>query len=311
MSRAAPVRRIGAIFVGWLLLVAAWAAPGLAAPAAPTPLAIGSQVDWAFDGPPRALRYRAGEVTLRVRAVSDPETPDLFRLRMLVEAPGRRPQLIESAPVSAVMPHRFGIGRFDRAGTPFVYVQSYTGGAHCCTEIRVAIVEPERIRLAELGAWDGEPSKAFPKDVDGDGMVDFVQTDDRFRYRFASGAGSRTPPQVLNVVDGAVVDVSTRPGFRPLFAKAMREFRRECRDDDGEPNGACAAYAASAARAGRFEEAWAEMLREHDRGDRSSLPEGCRLAGRDDDCPEASVIHFRDYPEALRHFLVGWGYLPR
>jgi hypothetical protein len=47
---------------------------------------------------------------------------------------------------------------------------------------------------------------------------------------------------------------------------------------------------AAAARGGRFDEAWAEMLREYDRDDRSSLPEGCRLAGRDEDCPEASEI---------------------
>lgn len=288
------------------LIAAALVAPGAEA----IPLPQGTQIEWTHAAHPRPLRYRSGDVTVTVRG--ERRGDGLIRPLLRIEAPGRPAATMRAVAVSPIMPNRIGVGTLDRAGTPFVYWQSYTGGAHCCNAIRVAVVAPGRIRTVELGAWDGEPQEAFPSDVDGDGTVDFVQSDQRFRYAFASGAGSRTPPQILNIEGGRAVDVSAHARFRPLFEADMAANRAECLDRGSDRNGACAAFVASAARIGRLGEAWAEMLAAHEPTPAQALAFDCRVAWNERaECPRGQEIRFGGFPEALRHFLTRWGYIPR
>lgn len=272
-------------------------------------LAPGAIIGWSAERNPHPVTYRSGEITITIRRVRAADSVDLWAPYIVIQAPGRAAQLIEGSPVWSSSEHLLGVGSLDRQGTPFVYLQSYTGGAHCCNAIQVAVVEPTEIRIIELGQWDGGPDQAFPRDEDGDGMVDFVQHDGRFLYLFSSYAESMAPPRVLNIVDGRRLDVSSRAGFRHLFVQAAQSSRRNCveRGYGGNPNGACAAYAASAARAGSFEVAWPEILSAFNPAD-WDLPTGCRVA--QDPCPASAEIRFRNYPDALRHLLREWGYLP-
>ena len=66
-------------------------------------------------------------------------------------------------------------------------------------------------------------------------------TDDRFLYLFAPYVGSRAPPQILNVIDGKVVDVSRSPRYRTVFQADMDSAEQGCLQHD---NGACAAFVA-------------------------------------------------------------------
>lgn len=277
-------------------------------PSSPIAIALGTQVDWSFERHPRPVRYRAGDITLTVSGIRD---GDMVGPRIVIAAPGRPPATMTGSISFRSMDHKIGVGLFDRNGTRFVQLQSFTGGAHCCNAIQIALVEQGRIRVVELGAWDGEPGD-MPRDVDEDGLVDFVQRDDSFLYTFTFYAASLSPPAVLNIVDGRVVDVSDRPGFRPLFQAFVNDARSYClAPQSGEPNGACAAYVAAAARIGQFDAAWARMLRAYNRTSDWELPTGCRVDVGNAECPPASVIRFRTYPEALRHFLVGRGYIAR
>lgn len=273
-------------------------------------MALGSQIEWTFDRNRQPVRYRFGEVTLTVRGVRETPGDDLIAPEVAVAAPGRPPLVMRGASAFGTAPHTFGVGRFDRAGTLFVMLQSFTGGAHCCNEVEVALIEPRRIRLIELGEWDGGPG-GFPRDEDGDGLVDFVQQDDSFLYTFASYAESLAPPQILNIVDGRVVDVSTRPGFRPIFQRAVNHARPYClaRRREDASNGACAAYVAAAARIGQFDAAWTRMLRAYNQSFEWELPTDCRVQ-TSGECPQDAVISYRTFPEALRAFLVRHGYIP-
>ena len=138
-------------------------------------------------------------------------------------------------------------------------------------------------------------------------------TDDRFLYAFTSYADSMAPPRIMSALRGRAVDVSTRPAFRRFFENAMADARRECSDpSDGRiANGACAALVASAARLGRFEEAWQLMLREYDRDAEWSYPGGCRVAEVVGECPEGERIEYGSFPEALRAHLIETGYIER
>ena len=287
--------------------VAASAQPRRAAPAVVN-ARMGTNITWSHQRRPRPVTYRFGDVLLEVRSVSE---EGLYAPRVTVRQ-GRNRAVMTGAMASPSYEHKFGVGAFDRRGTRFVLLQSFTGGAHCCNQMQAAIIGPRGIRVVEIGTFDGGPDDAFPRDLDGDGVVDFVQRDNSFLYTFASYAGSFAPPQILNIVGNRIVDVSTRPGFHRLFREAMNEARPICLRPEVDRNGACAGYVAAAARSGQFDAAWAVMLRAYDRDSGWELPTGCRVTLHPQTgCPPASVITYSNFPDALRAFLVEHGYIAR
>ena len=262
-------------------------------------------VEWTYRDHLKPVGYRMGAMTVIVRG---PESPalgysganfDWVIRQVRVSAPGRGELVLESD-TGAGFPTLLMHGRFDRAGTPFVLMQTETGGNHCCGQLEIFILRPTHIEHVEV---DMDASYGTPdvRDVDGDGLVDFIVSDRAFLIRFTGWASGREPPKILNVINGEVRDVSARPGFRPVFRRAARELRRECLHPGGiEPNSACAAYVAAAGRAGDFKKAWAEMLRAHDRDSKEGLQ--CRLSLPDESCPSSELTH-ANYPDALRAFL--------
>lgn len=293
-----------------LLAMIAWCGGGGAAAAQPParPLPVGRFVGWTGDGPP-IVRYLSAGLTLTISRAGtvDPDRP--AEPRLTVAASGRRPITVLGSPGLMVGQAYVGVGRDPRGGL-FILFQTYTGGAHCCNYEQVVLVEARRFRRVALGNFDMEMPGDFPTDVDGDGRIDFVRLDNRFFYAFASFAGSVAPPQILNIVGGRAVDVSAAPRYRRLFVRAMNEAREDCLTGQGERNGTCAAYVAAAARSGRFDRAWREMLGAYERGTDWTYPTGCRVAPGPSGCPERQIIR-RDFPTALRRFLMRNGYLRR
>jgi hypothetical protein len=302
--------RLPLAFAAILLSLASAAVPAQPRRAAPAIVnaRLGTNVTWSQQRRPRPITYRFGDVTLEVRPVAD---NGLYAPRVTVRQ-GRNSAVMNGAATPPAYEHKLGVGPLDRHGTRFVLFQSFTGGAHCCNEMQAAIIGPRGIRVVEIGTFDGGPEDAFPRDLDADGVVDFVQRDNSFLYTFASYAGSFAPPQILNIVGNRAVDVSTRPGFRRLFRDAMNEARAACVETGPDRNGACAGFVAAAARIGQFDAAWEVMLRAYDRDSGWDLPTGCRVAlDRQGGCPEASAIRYANFPDALRAFLVRQGYLAR
>jgi hypothetical protein len=156
---------------------------------------------------------------------------------------------------------RIGIGPLIRGQGFGAIVQRWSGGAHCCWRIAVVTREGRRWRRIDLPRQDGE-AIVWPKDLTGDGAPDFVLADQSFFYAFDSYAGSWAPPLIKTIRSGQLVDVSTEPAFRPLFAADMAKARKACiAANASSPRGSCAGYLADAARLGRFEAAWAELGR--------------------------------------------------
>lgn len=301
----------------WMIGLAALLASGGAAVAAqprdvPTRTArLGENIEWSFEKAPRGASYRVGDLTLTFRNAPDPDMADLQRPALQVSMPGYQPVTLHGEPTPASFDHRVSVGRWAADGTPFVFFQSFSGGAHCCNSMQVVVPNNGRLEVYDLGSWDGGYLDEVPTDLDGDGAVDFVQADNSFLYTFGSYADSFAPPQVLNLVNGKVEDVSARPGFRRLFEDAARDARRICTGNESYRNGACAAYVAASARLGRFDQAWAEMLRSHERDADWTLPTSCRVEPGDAGCPDDQLVTHPDYPTALRAFLVQQRYIAR
>jgi len=274
---------------------------------------------WTHRAHPQTMRYRWGDLLITIGATRTSGGGGLIepwvtveRLRPVMQGPQTRmPALtMRSGPTSPTAEHGLTVGLLDRAGTRFVMWQAYTGGLHCCFHVQLLIPEGPERGVVDLGAFDMEMMDRAPQDRDGDGRIDFVMRDDRFLYAFASFAGSFAPPQILNVRGGRAMDVSAAPGFRALFEEHLEETREGCLSGGGERNGACAAYAASAARLGRFESAWPEIERAYERGGDWIYPGDCGDGVAADGCAPERMVRY-DFPTALRRFLVRHGYLPR
>ncbi|WP_106639100.1 hypothetical protein [Allosphingosinicella vermicomposti] len=271
-------------------------------------IAAGTFVEWSAAKYPEPVTFQSGEIRVRVSSVVE---DDLAAPEVTVSAPGMNDHVMRGEAAQPTATHRIGIGRLNpQARIDHVILASYSGGAHCCTAIQVAVPSGDSFVTADLGEWDGEGISEFPRDLSGDGTADFILYDNAFLYAFTAYAFSEAPPAVYNLVGAKFADVSRAPAFRPLFAKRMTESGERCRPDGESPrNGACAAFVASAARIGRFDEAWAQMLRSYENDAEWDLPTGCRVSTKGE-CPEDQLIEYSSYPEALRAFLIERGYLP-
>ena len=241
--------------------------------------------------------YRVGDLllTLSARPAGDSDAAVLT-----IRTPTGPTFEVEGVPGSAAYSVGVGVGHLDESRSLQVIFTTYSGGAHCCTQVQVVQQVEQRWRVVDLGQWDGDGYADWPVDRDGDGTAEFQFHEGRFLYAFASYAESYSIPKFLQIERGRVIDVSTRRALRPHFLEAMRSAQREC---ERGGNGACAAFVAAAARAGQFNNAWRVMLQFYNRYSSWELPSACRLTALESECPLEETVRFSSYPEALQWFL--------
>jgi hypothetical protein len=268
-------------------------------------IALGSTLEWEADKSPDEVVRRAGPFIVAVSKKVDGE----FVSPVVRVTSGTQTITMEGESVSPSFSHRISFFNNRSGAGPAVMLQSFSGGAHCCNAIKVAGFVGDKLRVIELGSWDGDEIN-MPTDVSGDGRVDFVMNDNRFLYAFACYACSRSPPQVFNIVDGEFRDVSRNPAYRSLYLKEMREAGIQCSPGRDTANGACPAFVASAARVGKLDEAWRQMLAAYDASADWDFPTGCRVAD-DKGCPPGAEVVYKSYPEALLGFLKRQGYVSK
>jgi hypothetical protein len=272
-----------------------------------TPALAAPMTDWSAkdSGNPKSYSVAGLSITLSSRKNKDGDVVPALTVR----TPGTPPFRVEGVAGFNPPMANFGVGRFDtKSPGPQILFTSFTGGAHCCNNISVIERSGGGWRRVDLGLWDGDGPENIPSDVDGDGAADFVFPDNAFLYTFDSYAGSRPPPRVLNVVGGKVVDLSTRPRFRKVFAQDMAQAAKAC---EQQQNGACAGYVADGARLGRFDAAWKFMLAHYDPQANWDYPTRCIGTMASDGACKGKELKPRDFPQALRWFLEDQQYIPK
>lgn len=189
----------------------------------------------------------------------------------------------------------------DSDGTAEVVVQTFTGGAHCCLATTTYTWQDEQFNPVYFGYLDGGGGDF--KDLNGDGLMEFVTFDNAFLYSFSSYAGSYPPSVILTYDNGAYRDTTTQfTNYLEDTASAMR-FTVEDPEfaDRSDKNGVLAGYVAQNIRLGRYREAWLFMLSHYDRTD----DWGLNTYGDDGEVTQA----YADFPTALYAFLQELGYL--
>ena len=186
-----------------------------------------------------------------------------------------------------------------------VYFSSYSGGAHCCSEVVVASNTSKGWVAVKVGSFDGDGD--YLQDLDNDGVGEIVTVDNTFLYTFDCYACSAAPLVIKTVHDGVVVDVTTEPRFQ----KNHRDWLQQM-EDDADPEtkwsspGFLAGWVAESARVGKGKEAFQQVV-EHWNLAEDEGEETCLTGGDIDACPkkDRKVLKF---PDRLKLFLDQHGY---
>lgn len=185
----------------------------------------------------------------------------------------------------------------DLDGEPEVWVDIYSGGAHCCLDSRFFRWLPSRGAYASTThAWRDVGYERTR--LDGDARPELVSADARFGYMFTSFAGSAFPVQIWHFDHGRIIDVTRAfPSEIERDANQLWRSYRRFRTGRDDPRGVLAAWVADEFLLGRGDEGWATLRRLAKRGAFGPRPD---LAG----WPQGGA-----YLRALHTFLRKSGYL--
>ena len=219
--------------------------------------------------------------------------------KVTVRAAGIAPLSVTTDPRSGYA--RIVIVRFGHGDPrPGVIVESQSGGSAGNLSVQFLAPDGRDYRVLSLGSLSGGLLQGEiadePRDLSGDGFLDLSLRDGAFGNVFGCNACTPRPLRLFAVKRGRVVDESRDPALRPVFAADMARLEARCLSGQSGRNGACAAYVADAARAGRFRSAWAKMLAHYEWG---------RGLWQPDEGPR-----FENFPASLHAFLKRAGYLP-
>jgi hypothetical protein len=180
----------------------------------------------------------------------------------------------------------------DADGELEAWVDTYTGGAHCCDQSRFFRYLPSQ------GAYgrtfhDWSHAGYRLKNLDRQGAVELVSGDARFAYVFTSFAGSPFPIQIWEFDDGRLRDV-TRLFPAQVEADAERLWRLYLRYRGGDDvRGILAAWLADQYLLDREADGWAALRKAATRGELDGAA-GWPAGGK--------------YLRAVRAYLVKLGY---
>jgi hypothetical protein len=138
---------------------------------------------------------------------------------------------------------------------PCLVVESFSGGAHCCTRLDVLQLGEEFKHLGTIDAHDGG---AEFQDVDGDGIPEVLLGDWGYAYVFTSYASSPVPEKILRYQDGQYVAAPTLLFTEPPTEEEYAAVIQEIADAHTETNAEYAVH--SPAEWGGPVQLWDEML---------------------------------------------------
>ena len=156
------------------------------------------------------------------------------------------------------------IARLDGSSAfPQVIAKHFTGGAHCCTVMKVLTFIGDRWEVVNVGEFDSDGPQI--QDLNGDGSAELVGKDDSFDYAFASYAESYAPPKILRLVGSRIADVSSSSEFQRPILQMLLANEGLATPEMWRDNGFLAGWVAHNALVGSGRDAWRRMLNLYNR----------------------------------------------
>jgi hypothetical protein len=199
------------------------------------------------------------------------------------------------------------IVRLDPATSfPQVIFTSFSGGAHCCTETKIATADATGTWRAVSGkTLDGDLGNEL-RDIDGDGSYELISFDNSFLYAFACYACSYAPTRIEKLIGSALKDVTRDPKYRKFLRERLSKMEARAQTQS-EPNGYWGGWVAAKSLVGEVSDAWRKMLVSYDRQSEWVIEE-CLTNAPPGKCPDSQKRQLA-FPEGLLKHLVRNGYI--
>lgn len=88
------------------------------------------------------------------------------------------------------------------------FVDLYTGGAHCCSELIVGKIIDNKFKILDSIWWGNAGYEV--QDIDNDGTLEVEGGKDMFAYAFTNYAETRFPPVIYRFENDRFVDATSR-----------------------------------------------------------------------------------------------------
>lgn len=237
------------------------------------------------------------DVTVPVRAhvTYTKHGPEYRNLRLSITRGGRA---WRSGPLGTtyLLAPELMVRDLDADGEPEVWLDKYSGGAHCCLTSEFFRYRPGLQTYTRTAHGWGNIGYR-PKNLDRRDAVELISADDRFAYVFTPFAASFFPLQVWQFDSGRLRDVTSDfPRQIELDAQQLLRTYSTDRNVRADPRGVLAAWLADQYLLGREREGWLVLETAYRRGE---LGPKRSLAG----WPQG-----RSYLTALRAYLKKLGY---
>ena len=194
------------------------------------------------------------------------------------------------------------------SSAPQIVLTYYWHGAHCCTVTRIANLKPDgRWAVTETEDLDGDGYDF--EDINRDGSIQLISSDNSFLYAFDSYADSVAPLKIQSFKDGALHDVTKLPIYQHRLWQRLFSIERFHQEEssDTDSNGFLAGWVASKILVGQGDQAWQSMLKRYDHHPNMG-PEVCLTGAPLSNCPANKTAKV-PFPVALRGFLLEHGYI--
>jgi S1-C subfamily serine protease len=192
--------------------------------------------------------------------------------------------------------------RLDDTPEPQFVFTSFWGGAHCCTMTKIATRVSGEWRVLAAQTLDGD-GYSF-QDIDRDGTLEMISSDNSFLYAFAPYAGSSAPVQITKVSGGRLVNVTRETRFEPYIRERLIRMEEYANGESAQwrSNGFLAGWVAMKALVGEFEDAWRRALTLYNRDETDWPITECGVMRVKGACP-AGAERKLTFPVALRKHL--------
>lgn len=114
----------------------------------------------------------------------------------------------------------------DTNGSKEILIETYSGGAHCCTSLYIARANSNSFKYLDTIYWGNCGFEI--KDLNNDGRKEIIGCNDMFAYYFTNFAQSRFPVVIYNFSDNKVKMANEK--FKPLIKKEIEEIKAELND---------------------------------------------------------------------------------
>jgi hypothetical protein len=95
---------------------------------------------------------------------------------------------------------------FNGDGKKSIFIESYTGGAHCCVMVYIGVMENGKFTIPDT-LFLGNAWYAI-EDIDKDGKLEINTSSDMFSYAFTNFSETRFPPRIYKVNKNKFKDVT-------------------------------------------------------------------------------------------------------